>query len=297
MPKNPILTVVVNYLNGERFLESALRSIRAQDFSNYQVLIVDNASKVPIIRDQLPGASDEVRIMRLPETTKLYAARNKALEVIKTEYVAFHDVDDVWAPTKLSRQLDYLKANKEMDLVFTGFKAFRGNHLPELFSGSREGSVEILNPKSLARNYSVPMSSMLGRNSLFQQLEGFKTQYEIIGDFDFTMRAARSRAVSKISLPLTAIRLHDDSTSHSNRDLQVREMREWAANSMPSFPDWMTWRRDFEDEITLVQLMSDIGNQGAHLPLKSFLNLKTLRRQAAILRYLGRNVLSRRWAS
>lgn len=290
MVTKPEVTVVINYLNGQEFLGSALESIGSQDFTNFEVLIVDNSSKTPISEVDVNLAVRNVRVVRLPQTLTLYQARNVALQNVETEFVAFHDVDDLWSPIKLSRQVELVRDNRDLDLVFTGFKTFRDRRGPKLYERGKRGKVTAVRPGTLAKNYSVPMSSMFGRTTLFEELGGFNPGYEIIGDFDFTMRATSTHKASKLSLPLTGIRLHSASTGHRNRNLQVREMRAWADSTMRKIADWQSWWLDFEDEVALIELVSN--SRDSNPRLSDISTLRTNRRRAAFLKHMAMSAVS-----
>ena len=63
----------------------------------------------------------------------LYAARNKALKVTSGKYITFLDVDDMWYPEKLEKQVVLMEKNSEIGFCYSGFK-FLSNYNKKLNS-------------------------------------------------------------------------------------------------------------------------------------------------------------------
>lgn len=100
----PRVSVVMNCLNGERYLREALDSVYGQTFGDWEIVFWDNASTdgtAAIAR----GCDDRLRYFRSEATIPLGAARRRAVAEAHGEWIAFLDCDDYWFPQKLERQL------------------------------------------------------------------------------------------------------------------------------------------------------------------------------------------------
>ena len=101
----PLVSVVVPTHNRPEMLAEALASVRAQTFTDYEVIVVSNGES-----DEVRRASHEVAAAHdclyfaLPEGN-LPAARNFGIKHAKGEWIAFLDDDDLWLPNKLERQM------------------------------------------------------------------------------------------------------------------------------------------------------------------------------------------------
>src|SRR4051794_17750234 len=84
----------------------AVESVLAQTLQAMQVVVVDDGSSAATI-DELARllASHPVTLVRAPRSTHPGRVRNAGLEVLRTQWVAFLDSDDTWAPHKLETQL------------------------------------------------------------------------------------------------------------------------------------------------------------------------------------------------
>jgi glycosyltransferase involved in cell wall biosynthesis len=116
MPK-PLISVLIDTYNHERFIEEAVNSVLAQDYPAEQreILVVDDGST-----DRTPELLRrfEPRIRVLPKQNGGQAsAFNHAIPQCRGEIVAFLDGDDWWAPIKLSLLAEAFQANAEVGLI------------------------------------------------------------------------------------------------------------------------------------------------------------------------------------
>ncbi len=104
----PAVTVVIAFHNEERFLASAIDTIRQQTMTDWELLLVDDGSTdgSPAIADAAAADLCRVRVLRHPGGGKagLPASRNLAVAAARASHLCFLDADDVWSPTKLARQ-------------------------------------------------------------------------------------------------------------------------------------------------------------------------------------------------
>src|SRR5918992_1242380 len=105
LSRDPDITVVIPTRDRAEFLPLAVQTATEQESVDVAVVVVDDRSKVPAAGLSRLG-DPRVRIVRLSTKSGVPAARNAGLAATQTEWVAFLDDDDVWAPTKLRQQLD-----------------------------------------------------------------------------------------------------------------------------------------------------------------------------------------------
>ena len=90
---DPLVSVVINCLNGARYLREAIDSVFSQTYDNWEIVFWDNHScdESGVIAKSY---GDRVRYHRSESTTGLGLARNRALNACRGKYIAFLDVDD-----------------------------------------------------------------------------------------------------------------------------------------------------------------------------------------------------------
>ena len=109
-----LVSVIMPIYNAEKYLQETLASIFAQEYKDIEVVLVDDCStdrSAQIIAEQQKEHA-EIVYFRQEKNMGAGAARNKALELARGQYVAFLDSDDVWLPGKISRQIELMHASK-----------------------------------------------------------------------------------------------------------------------------------------------------------------------------------------
>src|SRR5215207_5031419 len=109
MSTKPLVSVIVVFLNAEKFIEEALESVLAQTYDNWELLLVDDGSTDSSTEIALRYAnrySGRVRYVEHPwhQNRGASASRNLGIRHAKGEYIAFLDADDVWLAHKLEQQ-------------------------------------------------------------------------------------------------------------------------------------------------------------------------------------------------
>ena len=111
MKEKPLVSVVMPAYNAARYIESAVQSVIAQTYPNWELLIVNDASRddTLALARSLADQEQRIRVFDQPKNAGVAAARNKALEHTQGRYIAFLDSDDLWEPEKLSRQVEFME--------------------------------------------------------------------------------------------------------------------------------------------------------------------------------------------
>ena len=112
----PLVSVVMATYNRERYVGMAVRSVIAQTFGNWELIVVDDGSKDDTVAVLQPLLADP-RIRYFHQENKGQAtARNRGLQAAHGELVCFMDSDNLWLPQKLQRQLELLR--DDVDVLY-----------------------------------------------------------------------------------------------------------------------------------------------------------------------------------
>ncbi len=123
LSERPLISVIVTFLNAERFLDEAIEGVIGQTRRDWELLLVDDGSSdrsTGIARGHAARDPQRVRYLEHPGHRNLgpSAARELGLRDARGEYIALLDADDVWLPHKLERQVALLQAHPEAAMVF-----------------------------------------------------------------------------------------------------------------------------------------------------------------------------------
>jgi glycosyltransferase involved in cell wall biosynthesis len=117
----PRVSVVLIFLNEERFIEEAVQSVRDQTLTDWELVLVDDGSSdgsTSIARD-LAAQDERIRYVEHPGHANrgMAASRNFGVTHTTAPYLAFLDGDDVWVADKLAEQVDLLESMPDVALV------------------------------------------------------------------------------------------------------------------------------------------------------------------------------------
>lgn len=105
------LSVVMAVRDGERYLREALDSVLAQSVSDFEFVIVDDASSddTPAILDAYRRRDRRIRVIRNDRCVGPYPSANRALQAARGDIIARHDADDVSPPDRFAIQLEMFR--------------------------------------------------------------------------------------------------------------------------------------------------------------------------------------------
>ena len=115
---NPLVSIIINCFNGEKFLTECLQSIKEQTYKNFEVIFWDNKSKDN--SSQIYKKINDKRFLYFSNEnhTTLYNARNLALKKANGDFICFLDTDDTMKINRLERQLKVFFENEKVGVVY-----------------------------------------------------------------------------------------------------------------------------------------------------------------------------------
>jgi teichuronic acid biosynthesis glycosyltransferase TuaG len=179
----PAISVIIPAYNAEAFLARAIRSVEAQSFQDFELVVVDDGS-TDGTADIARGFSS-VRYVRGSHQGEA-GARNLGLEEATGELVAFVDADDEWLPEKLARQVAFMK-ELGSSFSYTDSYIVRDGGRVRYSTLARPHRGEILAPLIddwLDQAFILPTEVMASR-ALLQSAGGFETGLSTAGHVDY----------------------------------------------------------------------------------------------------------------
>jgi glycosyltransferase involved in cell wall biosynthesis len=237
----PRVTVLLTCYNHLAYLPACVEAVRAQTFSDYEVVVLDDGSSDGS-REWLtanvvwPGW----RLVFNERNLGTYGTLNAGLALATGEFVAVLNDDDLWAPTKLERQVAFMDAHPEVGLVHTDGAFIDGSGAvtpgsPLGFEFPRTETGDVL--LDLVAANKIIASAALVRRKCFDDLGGFNEAYFGSGDWEMWLRIAERWQVGFVAEPLTFYRVHGENASHKlDRIWQDdQRLREWIAPRLAGY--------------------------------------------------------------
>ncbi len=260
---NDLVSVVVPTYNRAYCVGRAIKSVRAQSHSNWELLLIDDGSTDntgELIAAQF-GSDPRIRYIR-QANAGVSAARNAGLAVARGNFIAFLDSDDIWMPWKLELQLACFRTFPGLGMVWTEFEAvdatgkivmprylrsmyaaYRFFPTPEsLFSSScplstLNGSASGVEPgthvyigyiyTAMLRGNLVHTSTVMLSRDRMEKVQGFDVGLAVSGeDYDFHFRTCKWGNVCFIDVPSTTYQLeYEDRLTRHKRNLAENFLR------------------------------------------------------------------------
>jgi glycosyltransferase involved in cell wall biosynthesis len=119
--QRPMISVIMPTFNSERFLEASVRSVLQQDFRDFELLLVDDASVDASVRMATEFAQNDHRVRCLTNrhSKGVSGARNTGLDEARGEWIAFLDSDDLLTPKSFSSRIEFIAHNPSCRILAT----------------------------------------------------------------------------------------------------------------------------------------------------------------------------------
>jgi len=219
-----LVSVVMPCFNAKPFVEQAVRSALGQDYSNVELIVVDDGS-ADGSRDLLARLATEYsgRMTVLHQNNQgPYPARNAGLRHARGTLVAFLDADDYWAEDCLGKLQRALHAS-QTDLAYCGWQNVgegvpgREPYVPPQYEA--EDAVALF-----LKGCPWPIHAALVRRRLLDQVGGFSTRLFSSMDYDLWLQIlAITRKLVRVPEVLAFYRWHDQGQISAVKWRQVLE--------------------------------------------------------------------------
>jgi glycosyltransferase involved in cell wall biosynthesis len=221
------VTVVIPTRDRPSLLADALASVAAQERRAACTVVVDDGSASPLAL----AAGPALQLLRHPHALGVAAARNGGLEQVETEWVAFLDDDDLWAPRKLAEQLATARRS-EAGFVHTCIVVVDeqlrvvGEYAPPEPRDLRAAMAEM--------NAIGTPSSVMARADLVRDIGGFDERLSVLADWDLWLGLIERTQVASCRLPLTGYTEHRDNMTITRID-EIRDEFAYLARKHETF--------------------------------------------------------------
>ena len=123
----PQVSIITPCYNASRYISQTIESVLAQDYADWEMIIVDDGSKDDSAAIVESYVALDCRIRLISQINGGSAnARNHGIREAKGRYIALLDADDLWEPCFLSHQLDFMKKHNAI-CVFSSYKRINEN--------------------------------------------------------------------------------------------------------------------------------------------------------------------------
>jgi glycosyltransferase involved in cell wall biosynthesis len=207
----PRVSAIIPTYNAPHFLVQSVESVLAQDYGDYELIVIDDGSG-PETRAALEPYMQRIRYI-YQDNAGPSAARNRGIKESSGEFLAFLDHDDLWLPEKLKSQVEFMDAHQEFPLTYHAVDYFADDR--ELDLPQREGPSGDVLAKLFKRIFLITLAVMC-RRECFEKCGCFNEELRFAQDYDMWLRMALNYDFGYIDKMLGRYRFHEANLSWEN---------------------------------------------------------------------------------
>jgi glycosyltransferase involved in cell wall biosynthesis len=218
------VSIVIPLYNKSQWISQTLMSVANQTYKNWECIIVDDGSSdesLEIVKKFALENKGEWRIFSQSNSGQA-VARNFGISLARGRYIALLDADDLWLPSKLAKQIDYLEKHADVDIIFCSYV---------IFEESLENSLRVVRFRD-SRKMIMRWLQMLGFGGLIESVGLMKLEFlENHGAFsedlstssglEISLRGLIHANVAVIPDVLVAYRISDNQWHKDSDELAV----------------------------------------------------------------------------
>jgi len=219
---SPRVSWLIPVYNGESFVREAIESVLAQDYADFEVVIVNDGSTdgTREILAEYEASDRRIKLIDKPNGG-IVSALNEGLRHCSGEYLARMDADDIAMPRRLRLQVDHLDRNP--DCVIVGGSAIsvdREGRPVARTTGGRHSQTDL---SVFPARVSVSMHPLITlRKEALLAIGGYRSSYPHAEDYDLFLRLAPFGTVENPKEDMLIYRRHEDAISIRNMEAQER---------------------------------------------------------------------------
>jgi glycosyltransferase involved in cell wall biosynthesis len=219
----PTISVATSVYNGERYLAEAIESVLAQDFGDFEFLLLDDGSQDQsrAIAERYAARDPRIRVIAR-ENRGLVASLNQLFEEAQAPLVARFDADDICAPDRFTRQLAFMAGHPDHGVVGSAITYIDA-------SGAPPANPPVAHPgdhAALAANLEhgpvLCHSAIMVRRDLVLAAGGYRPAYVHAEDYDLWLRLSGVTKMANLPQRLLSYRVTDDQVSAKHMIAQAR---------------------------------------------------------------------------
>lgn len=212
----PKVSVCIPVYNPGAFLSLAIDSVLAQTLTDFELVIVDDASTQPVEAMVVRYCDSRIRFEKNVRNLGLVGNWNRCIALAKGQYVTIFHQDDLMTPENVARKVVLLDTHPNIGFVYSNVARVG-------VSGDRLGCYPIQQPQSdlilsgqqlfemVARvGNPIPCPTVMARSECFRRLGGFDPRLPFATDLEMWLRLAAHYDIGYIATELISLRVHSD---------------------------------------------------------------------------------------
>lgn len=187
--QNPLVSIILPTYNGSKFIYKSIDSVLNQTYTNFELIIINDAStdKVESIILEYQKKENRIIYIKNEKNIERSKSKNKWVNLSRWDYIAFIDDDDIWIDKyKISKQIKFLEENQTYWLIWTNAICVDENN-------NKTGTIIVKNKDYEIKNNILItnqfiQSSVLIKKDIFLKAWWFTENLNLCEDYDLWLR-------------------------------------------------------------------------------------------------------------
>jgi len=212
MTNRPLISIVINCFNGEKYLKKAINSVICQTYDNWEIVFWDNMSTDNSLEIVNSFKDERIKYFRSASHTQLGEARNLAISKCRGQWIGFLDSDDMWHCEKLTFYLESLSKYSyvsNVSLIYS--RTYIVDKLDHVISGNNYVSTGYIHNKLLKKGNFIVFSSVLIHEKALKMAGNISESLNFCEDYELLLKITNNHFSIGIDKYLTYYRVHSDS--------------------------------------------------------------------------------------
>ena len=250
----PLVSIVLPTFNGSRYLAGAVAAIRAQTFTDWELILIDDCStdSTPALIAELAAADPRIRPFRNATNQRLPRSLNIGFGHARGELLTWTSDDNEHRPEALTALVMFLRGHPEVDLVYADAMDMDDD-------GRDLGPWRAPEPHELAWINSVN-ACFLYRRAVQAKLGGYDPAWVLVEDWDFWLRASIHFRLAPLHRDLYRYRRHAGSLTTTRAAEIARARLRLMEKRTPELP-WLTAKGRCETYLKMARSCAEIGDR------------------------------------
>ena len=200
MLKEELVSVIVPTYNRESEVLKSIISVLEQTYTNLECIVVDDGSTDNTEKLLLEINDSRLRYIKLEHNSGPSIARNTGIRESRGNYIAFNDSDDLWLPDKLKIQMEKMKSEDEIGMVYCSYTYDKNGKEMKIPSDRYEGfQLEGYIFDSLWQNNKIGTPTILVKRECVDVCGGFAENLHSLEDWEFVLRISDKYKIAYVN--------------------------------------------------------------------------------------------------
>lgn len=215
------VSIILPVYNGESYIEKSINSILEQDYTHYELLVINDGStdKTASILDKLSNIDKRIIVIHQDNNGLVYSL-NKGIMMSKYDYIVRMDADDISLPNRISEQIQFMEENPEVVCAGTAYEIIDENDYAINMLTPPIDNEEIVSYLEKGHSVICHPSAIIRKQTLIQ-VGQYREEYYPAEDLDLWLRLSEIGMIHNIPKSLLKYRVHGNSICGTSGDRQL----------------------------------------------------------------------------